>query len=146
MVWCPRATVAVVVPHQGKFLFVEEISQDQKVINQPAGHIEEGESIQAAALRETLEETGWQVALTHFLGLYTLKLPKWNLTYHRHCFIGLPHEQITKDLDKDILATHWLSPEEIVSGTYRLRSPLVSKCVEDYVSGKRYPLDIIRES
>ncbi len=146
MVWCPRATVAVVVPQQGKFLLVEEMSNGQPVINQPAGHIEEGESILTAARREALEETGWKVELTHFQGIYTLKLPKHNLTYHRYCFIASPMEQISSELDKDILRTHWLSPQEMMSDKFTLRSPLVRKCVEDYLAGKRYPLDLISEA
>ncbi|WP_020409737.1 NUDIX hydrolase [Hahella ganghwensis] len=151
-VWCPRATVAIIIPESsrissnGRLLFVEEFIQEKRVINQPAGHIEKNESILEAVHRETLEETGWTVELTGFTGIYTLRIPNQDLTYHRYCFVGNPVDKTSKTLDSDILATHWLSPEAMTSGQFALRSPLVRKCVEDYLAGKIYPLDLIYES
>ncbi len=151
-VWCPRATVAVIIPQtnddpaNNKLLFVEELSQGKSVINQPAGHIEKGESILDAARREATEETGWSVELTGFTGVYTLHLPEQDLTYHRYCFVGRPISQSSNQLDSDIIATHWLTPEEMMSGRFALRSPLVRKCVEDYLAGRVYPLTLIHDS
>lgn len=144
MTWTPHATVAVVVENeQGQFLLVEERSNGRVVYNQPAGHVEEDEAITDAALREALEETGWQVELQHFLGLYTYKAPANNVTYYRFCFSARAVEKITQQLDTDIIAAHWLSLDDIHARRDQLRSPLVLQCIEDYRNGRRFPLDII---
>lgn len=146
MTWTPHATVAVIVEDdQGRFLLVEELSHGQVVLNQPAGHVEEGESIIDAAQRETLEETGWEVVPQHFLGLYTYKAPANGVTYYRFCFSAKALSRVTRDLDDGIIAAHWLTPEEIVQQSDRLRSPLVMQCIDDYRNGRRFPLDVIVE-
>lgn len=141
----PHITVATLVEKAGRFLMIEERSNGLVVFNQPAGHVEEGESLVEAALRETLEESGWQVELSGFLGSYVLNIPSKSRIYYRFCFIAEARQQVTQQLDPDIIAAHWLSHEEILARTGQLRSPLVLQCIEDYRAGKRYPLDIIKE-
>ncbi len=144
MTWTPHATVAVVVQDdQQRYLLVEEHREGRIVLNQPAGHIEEDEAILDAAIRESLEETGWQVELQHFLGLYTYKAPANDVTYYRFCFAAQAVKQLTNRLDTDIIATHWLTLEEIRNRQQQLRSPLVLRCIEDFRNGRRYPLEVI---
>lgn len=147
MTWTPHVTTAVIVEDdQGRFLLVEEISGGRRVINQPAGHIEEGESIIAAACREALEETGWRVEPTHFLGLYTYLAPANGVTYYRFCLIARAVEKLTDQLDTDIITTHWLDLAEVRRRRDLLRSPLVLQCIEDYRNGRRFPLDVLVET
>ncbi|WP_111496470.1 MULTISPECIES: NUDIX hydrolase [Marinobacter] len=143
MTWKPHATVAVVTEKDGRFLMVEERSNGLVVFNQPAGHVEENETILEAACREALEETGWQVEPRHFLGLYTYQAPATGKTYYRMCFVAeaLTHE--TDELDDDIIAAHWLTYEELKEQSEKLRSPLVMRCIEDYLAGRRFPLSVI---
>ncbi|MGB1091543.1 MAG: NUDIX hydrolase [Oceanobacter sp.] len=144
--WTPHATVATVIEQDGKFLMVEEISGGQQVINQPAGHIEANESIEQAALRETLEETGWEVELTNLIGLYTYTSKGTDpITYHRYCFAATALKHLPDyQLDEGILGPKWMSLEELES-CQNLRSDLVLTCVKDWASGKRFPLNIIIE-
>lgn len=143
MTWTPHATVAVIVESDQRFLMVEERSQERVVFNQPAGHVEENETILDAARREALEETGWRVEPEHFLGLYTYRAPANGVTYYRFCFSARPVRHETRDLDDDIIAAHWLSRAELTEHNDQLRSPLVLQCIDDYQSGRRFPLDII---
>ncbi|NMT63941.1 NUDIX hydrolase [Marinobacter orientalis] len=146
MTWTPHATVAVIVEDdQGRFLLVEEFSHGQVVFNQPAGHVEEGEKIIDAVLRETLEETGWTVEPQHFLGIYTYKAPANGVTYYRFCFSAKALDRVTQQLDDGIIAAHWLTPDEIRQRSEKLRSPLVMQCIDDYRNGRRFPLDVIVE-
>ena len=145
MVWKPHATVAVVVPHGDAFLVVKEHSEGAVVLNQPAGHIEENESVFEAACREALEETGYRVELTGFLGLYIFRSPRNGATYHRYAFIGEAVEKVSEELDEGIIEPHWLTEGQLVESEAMLRSPLVLECVRDYKSGRRLPLDTIRE-
>lgn len=141
----PNSTVATIVEQDGRYLLVKEGDPQSPVYNQPAGHIEEGETLQEAALRETLEETGCTVALTGYLGLYTYKAPANGITYHRHCFTAdLIKQDDDLPLDEPILDKVWLSLEEL-KATQQARSPLVTKCLEDYESRTALPLDIIYE-
>lgn len=144
MTWTPHATVAVVVKdQQERYLLVEENSNGSIVLNQPAGHVEEDEAILDAAIREALEETGWEVELQHFLGLYTYKAPANGVTYYRLCFSAKAVSKRTDQLDPDIIATHWLTLEQLRARESQLRSPLVLQCIEDYRKGRRFPLDVI---
>lgn len=145
MTWTPHLTTATIVTRDDRFLMVEERSQGRIVFNQPAGHIESGESIFAAARRETLEETGWDVQLSHFLGLYTYLSPVNDTTYFRFCFLAEPEQQVSTVLDTDIVAAHWLTLAEIRARRDQLRSPLVLECINDYLAGRRYPLELIRQ-
>lgn len=146
MIWTPHATVAVVVEEDNRYLLVEEISHGERVYNQPAGHIEEDESIFDAAIRETLEETGWIVNLESVVGLYTYKAPSNGVTYYRICFAAKAVEKVSDKLDSDIISEHWLTYDEIVTKYQQLRSPLVKTCIDDFRENKRYPLDLIYES
>lgn len=148
MTWTPHATVAVVVERDGRYLLVKELSHGEIVYNQPAGHIEEGESILDAATRETLEESGWEVDLKSIIGLYTYKAPSNGVTYYRICFEAKAIKKVTNTLDQDILSEHWLSYDEIRSleNQNLLRSPLVKTCIDDFKSNQRYPLTMIKES
>ncbi len=141
----PNSTVATIIEQDGKLLFVEETDSNRQVFNQPAGHLEQDETLQQAAIREVLEETGHTCRLTYYMGLYTYTAPSNGITYHRHCFIG---ESIGYDsslpLDEGITGIKWMSLNELKESE-AARSPLVIKCAEDFLSGKRFPLDLIYE-
>ena len=146
MRWTPHVTVACVVEDQGRFLLVEEYSNNNRVLNQPAGHLEANETLVAAATREVLEESAWQVEVTDLIGLYTYTSPHNNTCYHRHCFVAKPIKHFTdRPLDPVILDTHWLSIEQIRQQQDKLRSPMVLKVIEDYLAGVRHPLTVICE-
>jgi 8-oxo-dGTP pyrophosphatase MutT (NUDIX family) len=147
MTWLAHSSVATIVEKDGLFLMAEETADDmvrgRTVFNQPAGHLEEHETLFEAAVRETLEETGWHVELTDFLGLYHYPAPN-GVTYIRHCFVARPLRHDNKRaLDTGILAAHWLSAETILAPQFRARSPIVSRVLRDYLSGTRYPLSLI---
>lgn len=144
-IWTPHATVACVVEQDGKYLMVEELSHGKRVFNQPAGHVDKGESILTAAVRETLEETAWQVELVGLIGLYVYTAPQNGVCYHRYCFLAKPISNTRQSLDTDILEAHWLSFEEIQNESENLRSPLVLKCLEDARNKPLTPLDFIYE-
>lgn len=146
MTWKPNATVAVIIENEGKFLFVEEFSNDQLVINNPAGHIEANEGILEALVRETLEETGYRVEPQNLVGFYTYTAPHNGTTYYRFCFSASIIEKIENaTIDPDIENILWLTLNEIKQAKSRHRSPLLMRCLNDYLSGKRYPLDLIYE-
>ncbi len=146
MIKNPRITVATLVEHNQRFQLVEECCNGKIVFNQPAGHVEEGESLPDAAKRETLEETAWQVELTGLLGVYILPMPEQDFTYYRFCYIATALTDSGEPLDTDILGAHWLSYEEILARRDQLRSPLVLQCIEDYRQGHRFPLHLIHEA
>lgn len=145
MVWLAHSSVATVVSDgEGHFLVVEEKDGEHLVFNQPAGHLDEGESLFAAAVRETLEETGWEVELTDLIGLYHYPAPN-GLTYLRHCFAAKPiRHHRDRPLDTPIVAAHWLTAAQILAPDFAARSPLVAMCLQDYLAGKRYPLSLIQ--
>ena len=146
-IWFPHVTVAAICERNGQFLMVEEHSKsnDKIVLNQPAGHVEDNESIVDAVVRETLEETCRHFTPTALLGLYRYRISVQQ-TYLRYAFIGTVSE-IDKNLtrDPDILDTHWLSESELRSSN-NLRSSLVFNCLDDYLAGTHYPLSILKES
>lgn len=147
MSWSPHVTVATIVERDGRFLMVEEYGKEVKrqVYNQPAGHVEQGESLIEACVRETLEETAWQVEVTDLLGIYVYTpVGTTDRTYYRFCFIARAIADSGRDLDPDITATHWLTLQELEQSGL-VRSPLVLQCIRDYQAGKRLPLDIINE-
>lgn len=142
-----HSTAACVIQQGERFLMVEEQREGpHTVFNQPAGHIELGEGPIAAILREVQEETAWRVSLTGYLGLYVFHTGDGE-TFHSHGFIAEPLHQLDLALDPDIVATHWLTHEQIRALDHqgRLRSPLVLKRIEDSLNGPSYPLAVIRE-
>lgn len=145
-IWTPRVTVAAIVEQNGKFLFVEERSDDQLVLNQPAGHWDQGEALVDAVVREMREETTLDFAPQGIVGLYDLDLPAKSITYLRVCFFGTaqPSKQPLQR-DKDIVDVHWLTLAELNANRSRWRSPLVGRCVNDYLAGARYPLSLASE-
>jgi 8-oxo-dGTP pyrophosphatase MutT (NUDIX family) len=144
MIWKPNVTVAAVLEKDGKFLLVEEETAQGVLFNQPAGHLELGESLIFAVKRETLEEAACEFEPQHLLGIYRWHSRTSDTTYLRFAFTGrlLAHHPGRK-LDEGILRAVWMTPEEIRATSARHRSPLILRCVEDYLAGKRYPLDII---
>ena len=144
--WLPHKTVATVVERDQLFLMVEERVDGATVFNQPAGHLEPGESLIDAAVRETMEETAWQVNIESFLGLYQYTSAANGICYIRSCFIAAPVQELTdKELDPDIIQTHWLSIDEIQNLKNQLRSPVVLQVLEDYLKGTSYPLSLINK-
>lgn len=149
--WQPDVTVACVVVREGRFLMVEELAQGQRVFNQPAGHLEPDESLFAAARRETLEETGWHVRLTAFIGAYQWKTPgsgdgKDGRHYLRMAFAAEPVSHETdRTLDEGIIRALWMSPAELEAEADRHRSPLVWRVVQDFLAGNRYPLEALSQ-
>ena len=144
MVWKPDVTVAAVVERDGKFLFVEERASGRVVLNQPAGHLERDETLQAAVARETLEETGWTFVPGELLGIYLWQPPHLSKTFLRVAFCGqLGGHDPSRPLDHGILRTRWLDREQLMASQGRHRSPLVARCVEDYLAGVRYPLALL---
>ena len=146
MVWKPHVTVAAVVQRDGKFLLVEEETDAGLAFNQPAGHLEEGESLVEAVVREALEETAYHFAPTHLVGVYNWKHPdKDDKTYLRFAFAGeLRGFEAERELDEGIVAAHWMSPSEIEALTDRHRSPLVARVIADYLGGSRHPLTLLQ--
>lgn len=146
-IWTPRTTVAVIVEEAMGFLMVEERDGDGRlVLNQPAGHLEEGESLVAAACRETLEETGWELSPEGLVGVYKWRVPDRGPTYVRYCFFGRAlRRHRNRPVDSDIAEAAWLSARDILSQTHRHRSPMVARCLQDYLDGRHYALDLINE-
>ncbi|WP_297799631.1 NUDIX hydrolase [Arenimonas sp. GDDSR-1] len=143
--WQPDVTVATVVERDGRLLMVEERVAGRLVYNQPAGHLEPDESILQAAVRETLEETGWHIALTAFIGAYQWKAPETGRQYLRMAFAAEPLRQDAgRALDDGIVAAHWLQPAEIEALQAQHRSPLVARVIADYLSGFRHPLSMLQ--
>ncbi|WP_151831714.1 NUDIX hydrolase [Acinetobacter ursingii] len=146
--WTPHVTVATVVEKDGRFLFVEEHSEGvtHTVFNQPAGHVESGETLIQAAIRETLEETGHTVEIDALLGIYTYTPPMFpDRTYYRFCFLAQSvNVDLNATLDTGIVRAVWMSLDELQE-TARARSPLVTKAIQDALSGQRFPLSLIYE-
>jgi 8-oxo-dGTP pyrophosphatase MutT (NUDIX family) len=141
----PDVTVAVVVPREGRLLMVEERVRGALVLNQPAGHLEAGETLVEAAARETLEETGWQVAITHLVGVY-----RWTATdgsaFLRLAFAAEPRSHDPgRRLDEGIERALWMTPGEVRAAQARLRSPLVLAVIDDWLGGARLPLGAVRD-
>jgi len=143
-VWCPRVTVACVVADGDRYLMVEEEVGGRLAYNQPAGHLDDGESLVSAAVRETLEETGWNVALDYLIGIH-----QWRSTEHgdgvvRFSFAArtLSHDS-TRSLDKGIRRALWLTRAEIQALGDRLRSPLVLQSIDAWLAGQRVPLSVL---
>ena len=144
-VWKPHATVAAIIEQNGCFLLVEELCSGTRVYNQPAGHLEDNESLQDAVVREVREETRFLFAPESLVGCYRWRDTRKNRTHIRMTFCGsVSDEKPEQPLDDGILDTHWLSYEEINQSS-ALRSPLVLQCINDYRAGHRYPLELLHD-
>ena len=137
-------TVAAVLERDGRFLVVEEQTDEGVRINQPAGHLEPGESIIAGVQRETLEESAYRFEPHAVVGVYRWHYPQKNVTYVRFAICGTVGARGTDlTLDHGILRALWLTPEQLRECAQSHRSPLVMRCVDDYLAGRRYPLEIL---
>lgn len=147
MVWKPNVTVAAVIEKDGRFLLVEEDQGlGETVFNQPAGHLDEGESLIHATIRETMEETAHSFTPSAIVGIYRWIEPKSATTYLRVCFTGeVTAHDPNLELDDGIIAAHWLTLDEINQLAPRMRSPLVRHCIDDYLAGRHYPLELLTD-
>ena len=142
MIWRPSVTVAAVIERGGRFLFVEERIDERLVLNQPAGHLDPGESLVDACRREVLEETAHRFEPTGLVGIYRWYFEPKDVTFLRFCFRGTLAGTVDRALDKEIVALHWLTPAELEKRKAEHRSPLVRKCVDDFLAGKSFPLEV----
>jgi 8-oxo-dGTP pyrophosphatase MutT (NUDIX family) len=142
--WKPNVTVAAVAYRDGRFLLVEEETAEGLRFNQPAGHLERGESLVEAVRRECREETGYDFEPRALLGIYQWPRPKGEVTYLRFAFVGeiVGHDP-ERPLDTGIIAPHWLTIDAMRAEPHRHRSPLILRCAEDHLAGRRFPLDVI---
>jgi 8-oxo-dGTP pyrophosphatase MutT (NUDIX family) len=142
IVWKPSVTVAAVIERDGRFLFVQERSEGRLVLNQPAGHLDPGESLVEACRREVLEETAHRFEPSGLVGVYRWHYPPKEVTFLRFCFRGTVRQKEDSPLDKEIVALHWLTVDELKRRKAEHRSPLVQKCVEDFLAGNDFPLGV----
>ncbi len=152
--WKPHVTVATVIEHEGRFLLVEEHTADGLRLNNPAGHLDPGESPEQGAARETLEETAWHFTPTALVGIYMSRFhkptgnpaaPIDDITYLRFAYCGtLGAFEADRTLDTGIVRALWMTPDEIRASTARHRSTQVLRCMEDYLRGQRYPLALVQ--
>jgi 8-oxo-dGTP pyrophosphatase MutT (NUDIX family) len=150
--WKPSTTVAAIIENEGRFLLVEEHTPEGLRLNNPAGHLDQGESLVHACAREALEETMHLFTPTYLLGAYMSRIQRAasvdrtfeDVTYLRFAFGGtLGALQAGRSLDTGIVRTLWLTPDEIRASADRHRSPLVVRCMEDHLRSLRYPLEFI---
>lgn len=146
--WKPGVTVAAIIERDGRFLLVEEHTPEGLKLNNPAGHLERGESPAQACAREAMEETAWTFTPTALVGVYLSRFQRAatgeDITYLRFAFCGtLGEHQPGQALDDSIVRTLWLTPDEIRASASRHRSPLLLRCMDDYLAGKRAPLESV---
>lgn len=146
--WKPSVTVAAIIERDGRFLLVEEETPEGLKLNNPAGHLDPGESPAQGCAREALEETAHAFTPTALLGIYLSRLQRpttgEDVTYVRFAFCGtLGEREVGRALDHDIVRTLWMTPDEIRASTARHRSPLLLRCMEDYLAGVRHPLSLV---
>jgi 8-oxo-dGTP pyrophosphatase MutT (NUDIX family) len=146
--WKPSVTVAALMERDGKFLLVEEHTDSGLKLNNPAGHLDPGESPADGCAREALEETAHHFKPTALVGIYLSRFRKQStgedITYMRFAFCGTVGDEVPgMALDDGIVRALWMTPEEIRANEHRHRSPLLLRCLDDYLAGKRYPLDMV---
>ena len=142
--WKPSVTVAALIERDGRFLFVEEEADGRRVLNQPAGHLDPGESLLEACAREAMEETAHRFTPDALVGVYRWHYPLREVTFLRFAFRGrLDGVEDGRALDPEIIALHWLTREELAARSAMHRSPLVMRCVEDYLAGRHFPLELL---
>ena len=145
--WKPRVTVAAIIEKDNRFLIVEEDIDNRVMLNQPAGHWEDNETLIEAVIRETLEETAWHFQPTQLVGIYQWKHTSSGDTYLRFAFTGgLLSKDEHRTLDEGIIQASWYTKEELLKNQDRHRSPQLMLCINDYLSGKRFPLEMISEA
>jgi len=144
MTWKPHATVAAIIERDGKFLMVEELIHGEHLFNQPAGHLDPDESLIDAVIRETREESAWQFIPQAVTGIYLWKHPDSGKTFLRVAVCGsCENHDPEQTLDDGIIRAVWKSRDELTQASCKLRSPMVLNCIDDYLTGKRYPLDLL---
>ena len=146
--WKPNVTVAAIIERKGRFMLVEEHTADGLRLNNPAGHLDAGETPVQACAREALEETAHAFAPTALIGVYLARAPRSaageDITYLRFAFAGeLGPLDAQRPLDEGIVRTLWMTPDEVRASATRHRSPLVLRCLEDHLAGQRFPLSLI---
>ncbi|MHB1375289.1 MAG: NUDIX hydrolase [Thauera sp.] len=142
--WKPNVTVAAVIERDGRFLLVEEETPEGLRFNQPAGHLEEGESLLEATVREVLEETAHRFVPEYLVGVYQWTRPQGDITYLRFAYGGrVEGEERGRALDAGIVRAVWMTPDEVRATADRHRSPLILQCIEDWLGGKRHPLSLV---
>jgi 8-oxo-dGTP pyrophosphatase MutT (NUDIX family) len=146
--WKPSVTVAAVIQHDGRYLLVEEETPEGLRLNNPAGHLDPGESPEQGVVRETLEETAFRFQPTALVGIYLSRFQRErtaeDITYLRFAFCGeLGTFDPSRTLDTGIVRTLWMTPDELRASSERHRSPLVLRCMEDHLAGRRLPLDAV---
>jgi 8-oxo-dGTP pyrophosphatase MutT (NUDIX family) len=145
MIWKPHVTVAAVIERDQRFLFVEEHTPNGLQFNQPAGHLEPNEDFITAVKREVQEETAWQFEPEYLVAIQLWRKNPDYPTFLRLCFTGQCHSHDANQvLDEGIVATHWLSRDEIAAQQHRLRSPLVLISLDNYLNGERHPLSLLK--
>lgn len=145
-IWKPSVTVAAVIERDGKFLFVEELQDGRRVLNQPAGHLDPDETLIAACAREVMEETAHRFDPTALVGIYRWFYQPMEVTFLRFCFSGKVLGVESLPLDKEILGLHWLNVRELRERAEQHRSPLVQQCVDDYLAGCNFPLTVLSKT
>jgi 8-oxo-dGTP pyrophosphatase MutT (NUDIX family) len=146
-IWLPHVVVAAIVERDGTFLLVEEHTAEGLRLNQPAGHWERGETLIEAVRREALEETAHHIEPTALLGCYTTHYAQRDITYLRFAYIcSVSGFDADRALDTGIVRAVWLTPDEIAASLVPHRSPLVMRCVQDYLAGRRFPLDFVNHA
>jgi 8-oxo-dGTP pyrophosphatase MutT (NUDIX family) len=146
MVWAPHVTVAAVVEREAQFLLVDELVNGHRVLNQPAGHLDDGENLIDAVIRETLEETAWYFTPSALVGIYRWRHPQKDTTFLRVTFCGeLGRHDPKLELDDGIIGSVWLTREQLAAVPQRVRSPMVLRSIDDYLKGARYSLSILSD-
>ena len=144
MQWKPNVTVAAIAEDNGRYLLVEEDVDNLIVFNQPAGHLEKNETLLDAVKREVMEETAREFEPQSLVGVYLYPNPHRDIMYLRFCFAGrcIQHHA-DEPLDDGIIRAVWMTRDEIEASHEKMRSPMVRRCLDDYLSGKRYPLEML---
>ena len=145
MQWKPNVVVAAIIRQDDRYLLVEEHTEEGNIVlNQPAGHLEQDETLIDAVKREVLEETAWQFQPESLTGVYLRTDPASGITYLRFCFFGsCSHHDDQRALDTDIIRTLWMDCDQMEAASDRMRSPLVIQCLRDYLSGQSYPIEML---
>jgi len=141
MIWRPDLAAAAIIQRDNRFLIVEERIRGALLLNQPAGHVDDGESIIDAVVRETLEETAWHFVPRALLGIYLWRNPDNGKSILRVAISGeVTYHEAGRELDRPVVAAHWMEREDLLAQTGRLRSPLVMRCIDDYLAGHCHDL------